>query len=361
MKLAWICADAAVSDLLQTAVQHRSGWEALWSAGTPLSPFQRPAPEVLLVDVDVAGAQAAITAWTAAGTAVVALVRNASAQQEAVYLAMSGGAVYMADVGTQGVDAPAALERVVRVLGSHRSRAQTTKLNGTGFAEPEAGRQNGAESCLPSGFPKLIALGASAGGPKALARVLSGFPARLPAAVLIALHFEAALDEELVELLQPYCALPVELAEDFDTLRAGRVYVSRTGRHLSLDKRGRISMLARSASDVYCPSIDTLFSSLAALGGNMQRRASAALLTGMGEDGARGLLALKQAGWTTVAQDAASSAVYGMPRRAAELDAASLILPLDNISAALADALLDADAPSQPVDFADTLIIEKPQ
>jgi two-component system response regulator WspF len=120
--------------------------------------------------------------------------------------------------------------------------------------------------------------------------------------------------------------------EDGDALEAGVVQVARTNDHLLLDARARLHYSPAPLDYAYRPSVDVFFHCLAA---HWQQDATAVLLTGMGRDGAAGLLALRRAGKFTIAQDQASSAVYGMPRAAAELGAAERILSLENIGSAL--------------------------
>ncbi|MFO1494302.1 MAG: chemotaxis protein CheB [Lysobacterales bacterium] len=188
-----------------------------------------------------------------------------------------------------------------------------------------------------TGDVPILALGASTGGPQALATVLRGLPANLPAAVLIVQHIDAEFSEGLVEWLSTNSALPVQAARRGDLIESGRVYVAGHEGHLVLLASQQFGYLAALKADLHVPSIDMLFSNLAGL----PRPGVAALLTGMGADGAAGLLKLRQAGWQTVAQDEASSVVYGMPRAAAELNAAQQVLPLNAISAALVRACMN--------------------
>lgn len=184
------------------------------------------------------------------------------------------------------------------------------------------------------GHVPVVAIGASTGGPQALAAVLRGLPGDLPAAVLIVQHIDAEFSEGLVEWLSVNSALPVQLARRGDLIQAGQVYVAGHQGHLVLLATQQFGYLAPLKADLHVPGIDMLFGSLAGL----PQPGVAALLTGMGSDGAAGLLKLRQAGWHTVAQDEATSVVYGMPRAAAELGAAQQVLPIEAISTALVRA-----------------------
>jgi chemotaxis response regulator CheB len=347
MKFAWISPDATFNALIRASVARRSSWLALWDASFAVQPQGGNLPEVLLVDVDLPEAAALVRQWSQAEVSVVLLARNKTRQAEPIYRAMEAGAIAVVEAGEQGVEMAAALDRLARVV-----RAQGRTLTST-FKLPPGLQAMATASGVPAPAPRrhvsrhlppVIALGASAGGPKALAEVLSGLPESLPAAVLVALHFDRGYDRELIELLAQRCALPLAQPEDFDRIRPGRVYMSRTERHLTLDPEGRLGLLPRREGDLYCPSVDRLFESIA----QAPVTGAAALLTGMGDDGARGLAALRARGFLTIAQDAGSSAVFGMPRAAVERDAAAQILPLGRIAAALVKAVTPAAAGAAP-------------
>ncbi len=180
----------------------------------------------------------------------------------------------------------------------------------------------------PGDLPPLVLLGASTGGPEALVHVVSRFPKDFPAAVLISQHIGADFAMGLVQQLSTWCRLPVQAAVDGDAPAAGMVHVAVTDDHLELGSDRRMRYTPNPRHSPYRPSVDVLFSSAAA---NSARLGVAVLLTGMGNDGAAGLLRLRAAGWHTIAQDEATSVVYGMPKAAAESRAAVEVLPLPHI------------------------------
>jgi chemotaxis response regulator CheB len=177
------------------------------------------------------------------------------------------------------------------------------------------------------GLP-LVAIGASAGGPQALRTLLSAFPPGFPAAVLVVQHFDAGQLESLREWLAAELKLPVRVALAGLAPQPGTIYLAGEGGHLELDAGQRFRLGPPERTDLHCPGVDQLFLSLVA----QARPGVAVLLTGMGCDGARGLLELKRRGWATLVQDAASSAVDGMPRAARELDAATVVAPLAELA-----------------------------
>jgi len=176
-------------------------------------------------------------------------------------------------------------------------------------------------------LPTIIALGASTGGPNALAQILRGLPIDLPAAVLIVQHIEQDFTLGLAQWLSEQTAFNVQIAERGTRIMPGNVYVAPPNRHLIVNDSGHLAHRIGEPCEVHIPSIDVLFESLS----KHARPGLACLLTGMGRDGAKGLLALKKACWHTIAQDEASSAVYGMPRAAVELGAETQTLKLAGI------------------------------
>jgi two-component system response regulator WspF len=175
----------------------------------------------------------------------------------------------------------------------------------------------------------LLALGASAGGPAALAKILGSLPAGFSAAIVIVQHVDAQFAPGLADWLGSHTPLPVRLAEEGDQPRAGEALLAGRDHHLVFSGPTRLGYTRAAADCVYRPSVDAFFKSVAQ---HWQGAAVGVLLTGMGRDGAEGLLAMRRHGFHTIAQDEATSAVFGMPKAALELRAASEILALDKIA-----------------------------
>ncbi|HKO53716.1 MAG TPA: chemotaxis-specific protein-glutamate methyltransferase CheB [Polyangiaceae bacterium] len=180
----------------------------------------------------------------------------------------------------------------------------------------------------------VIALGASTGGPGALMDVLRGIPLGLPTTTLIVLHIDEPFSSAFAEWLTNQTSHSVSYARGGEPLVGGRgrVFMAPPGRHLAVSA-GKLWLSSAPPRHSCRPSVDVLFETLAK---ECARDVVACLLTGMGRDGADGLLALRRAGALTIAQDEASSVIYGMPREAALLGAAERILPLAEIGAAVA-------------------------
>ncbi|NMO22847.1 chemotaxis protein CheB [Pyxidicoccus fallax] len=164
---------------------------------------------------------------------------------------------------------------------------------------------------------------ASTGGPPALADLLAKLPRDFPVPLLIAQHITVGFTQGMVRWLSQVTPMPVDIAREGERLEPGKVYFPLDGHDLLVDAAG-LARLQRTRGGP-CPNGDILLSSLAAVFG---RRSGGVVLTGMGEDGARGLLAIRNAGGVTFAQDEASCVVYGMPRAALELKAVDQGVPL---------------------------------
>lgn len=190
---------------------------------------------------------------------------------------------------------------------------------------------------VPSGLRRLVALGASTGGPSATLTILRNLPPKFPLPILMVMHIGEPFGAALAEWLDGQLSMGVRLAKDGESLSevyrraVPGVIMAPPGYHLVL-KGDRLTLVQTPMRHSCRPSVDELFESLAAHVGN---QCIAALLTGMGRDGADGLLALRRAGARTIAQDEATSVVFGMPREAILIGAAEQVLPLERIGPTL--------------------------
>lgn len=194
-------------------------------------------------------------------------------------------------------------------------------------------------SHTPTSFPatgphRVVAIGVSTGGPAALVEVLRALPQGYPLPVLIVLHIAELFAQSFADWLDGQTRHRVAFARDGERIEgtAPRILLAPAERHLMV-AGGRLRLTSAPPRHSCRPSVDTLFDSVATEYG---ASAVACLLTGMGKDGASGLLAIRAAGGLTFAQDEASCAVYGMPREAVALGAAMHVLPLDRIAESLA-------------------------
>jgi two-component system, chemotaxis family, protein-glutamate methylesterase/glutaminase len=180
--------------------------------------------------------------------------------------------------------------------------------------------------------PRVIAIGASTGGPAVLADLLGAMPSPLGVPVLVVQHISPGFTGAFAEWLASSTKRQVKLAESGELTRSDTVYVAPPGKHMGIAGSGRIMLGARRVPNGFCPSASHLFGSVADAYGS---RATGIVLTGMGRDGAEGLGRLRKAGGLTIAQDEASSVVFGMPGAAIESGAAELVLPPDRIASTI--------------------------
>lgn len=191
------------------------------------------------------------------------------------------------------------------------------------------GTSGGTERQISPGPPdRLVAIGASAGGPAALATILGTLSAHYPAAVVIVQHVDVEFAAPMADWLNNKSALPVHVIREGHPLEEGSALVAATNDHLILRNSGTLGYVSEPRDSHYRPSVDVFFESVSR---HWKGEVVGVLLTGMGRDGAKGLLTLRKGGALTIAQDHGSCVVYGMPKAAAELGAAAEILPLDRI------------------------------
>lgn len=189
-----------------------------------------------------------------------------------------------------------------------------------------------------AGADSLIAIGASTGGTEAIRAVLSGIPSTAPGIVIVQ-HMPETFTHSFAKRLDGVCRIRVKEAEDGDRIVSGHAYLAPGHSHLRVVCRGAdyvCELFRGEPVNRHRPSVDVLFDSVAAQVGN---RAVAALLTGMGKDGAKGMLALFRAGCYTIAQDEATCVVYGMPREAVALGGVRESAALGQIAARLLASL----------------------
>lgn len=203
------------------------------------------------------------------------------------------------------------------------------------LADTDAGQSPGnlpRLAQMPQTAPRMICIGSSTGGPQALETILRALPREFPLPLLCVQHIAPGFMQGLVNWLANSCRIRVMMAESGMRPEAGTAYFPQEGRHLEVDQDGRLRCSALPAVGGHRPSVDLAMTSLARY---CWDRAAGVLLTGMGQDGALGLLEILRAGGYTIAQDEATSVVFGMPARAVELGAARAVMPLPQIAAGL--------------------------
>jgi two-component system response regulator WspF len=329
MRIAVVNDLALAREVLRRAVLSVPGYSVAWTAADGAEAVRRAAedrPDVVLMDLVMPvmdGVEATRRIMAESPCPILVVTSSLTANYSQVMEALSRGGLDAVNTPTLG---PGGV-----VLGAEGLLARLAKLAQRGWTTATVQAATSARLLPRSGAPPLAAAGASTGGPEAVAQVLEALPREFPAAVVVCQHLGSEFAPGLATWLQRRSRLTVRLAREGDEPRSGVVLLAGADDHLRLRADGCLGYVAEPVECPYRPSVDVLFTSLAA----WPTPGAAVLLTGMGSDGARGLAQLRAAGWRTFAQDQASSVVYGMPRAAVEMGSADAVLPLASIGAAL--------------------------
>lgn len=328
MKIGIVNDLALAVEALRRALRGHPEHTIIWTAadgGEAVMRCAQDPPDVVLMDLlmpDMDGVEATRQIMARSPCAILIVTASVGSNAPLVFQAMGYGAIDAVDVPALVADEEgiAALLAKIELVGRLAAVRPVRTVQKQKPSRPVEER--------------LVAIGASAGGPAALAQVLSGLPARFPAAIVIVQHIDEKFAKSMSDWLHRYAKSPVRLARPGDRPMAGTVLLAGTNQHLVLNLDGRLDYTCEPFDEPYRPSVDVFFDSINVA---WPGQAVGVLLTGMGRDGAAGLKAMRQKGHHTIAQDQASCTVYGMPKAAAELDAAVDILPLKRIAPRLQD------------------------
>ena len=336
MKVAIVNDSKMAAEILRRIVAQLPEFTLAWTAYSgeeALNLCAQSPPDIILMDLvmpGIDGAQATRRIMQSTPCVILVVTATTIGNRDMVFEAMGYGALDAVNTPVLGprqdLDGAEPLIQKLRMVS--RLVTHGNASISTGAQSPERPR---AGPDVP-----VVAIGASTGGPQALAEILTHFPVRFPATVLVVQHVDEQFTPGLAGWLQRFSKMPVSLAEEDVRLSPGGIWLASREANLTYD-HGFAKYTSAPEDAVYKPSIDSLFLSLA-----RPHRASrvGVLLTGMGRDGAAGLLALRKSGALTIAQDAATSVVYGMPKAAAEISAASEILPLSSIGPRICEAVM---------------------
>lgn len=314
-------------EALRRALALEPAHEVVWIAVNGAEAVAKCAehkPDVVLMDLIMPvmdGVEATRLIMANSPCAIVVVTVNSQQSVHRVFEAMGHGAVDVVDTPTLGVgdprEAAAPLLRKIQNIGW--LLGQRSKSPAPATSSSALGRQCKA----------LLAIGSSAGGPAALEILLRQLPADFPAAVVLVQHVDQVFAAGMADWLCSASQLPVRLAVEGEQPQVGTVLLAGTNNHLRLLENGTLCYTEAPIEHIYRPSIDVFFESVTQY---WQGDAIGVLLTGMGRDGANGLKLMRERGFHTIAQDQATSAVYGMPKAAAAIDAAVEICPLERIA-----------------------------
>ncbi len=324
---------AIVNDMrMATEVLRRivagAGHEVAWTALDGQEAVRRCAadvPDLILMDLIMPvmnGAESTKAIMRATPCPILVVTASVEQNIALVFAALGHGALDAVCTPALGSDGTLGggdllLAKIAR-LGAMAAPAVMAPVHTSPAAAPAAASRQAAP------LPPLVLIGASTGGPRVLATLLAALPAGYRGAVVIAQHIDREFAGGMAGWLAEQAKLPVRLVQPGERPAAGTVLISGENDHLVLQADRTLTYAAEPRSVPYRPSVDELFMSAAR---HWPAPGLAVLLTGIGRDGAAGMLALRQAGWTTVAQDEASSVVYGMPKAARDNGGAEQVLP----------------------------------
>ena len=369
MKIAIVNDLAVACEALRRAVAEDPALEVIWIARDGLQALelaQRARPDLILMDLIMPrmnGAEATREIMRVAPCPILVVTATVTGNAGLVYEALGAGALDAVNTPsfTQGATLRGGEELLRRIhlvaRTQHAAAAESVAIGrptmpsppppsppiarpslvkSAAPQSPSSRAASSAGSLAPSDpsartMCALVAIGASTGGPRAVADVLRALPVDMTAATLIVQHVSTAFVRGFADWLGAETGRRVDLARAGQVVASGDVLVAGEERHMVLGANGTIEYRDEPRALLHCPAIDELFASLA----HYARPGVAVLLTGMGRDGAQGMMQLRSAGWHTIAQDEKSSVVWGMPGAAHKLGAAVETLALDRIAPAI--------------------------
>ncbi|KWK39300.1 chemotaxis response regulator protein-glutamate methylesterase [Burkholderia stagnalis] len=317
-------------EAMRRAIARRADHRVLWVATDGAQAVEFCAaqpPDVVLMDLIMPkfdGVEATRRIMASGRPCAILIVTSSiGANAWRVYEAMGAGAL-------DAVDTP----RLGQGANSDTTQLLLAKIDQIGrlLERPASGARPAGAAARGDGGP-LVAIGASAGGPTALATILGSLPADFGASIVIVQHVDQAFADGMAQWLDGQTPLTVRIAHEGDRPQPSVALLAATNDHLRLARDGTLGYTRDPAETPYRPSVDVFFNSVTE---HWPGDVIGVLLTGMGRDGAIGLKAMRMKGYHTIAQDQATSAVYGMPKAAATLGAARAILPLERIAGELA-------------------------
>jgi two-component system, chemotaxis family, protein-glutamate methylesterase/glutaminase len=325
-------------DQLQVVGQAKDGREAITMA-------ESLKPDVITMDINmphVDGLQATAQIMTTNPKPIVVVSSESREGAASTLKALELGAIEFVAKPSSGVDLDmnsvkeellrkvrmAAKVRVVRTASRLASTVQAIKDNPSPVPTRSAAYSAPADQRFP-----IVVLAASTGGPATVMRLAPGFTRDFPAAVILVQHMPAAFTTQYAAQLAEFTSIRVKEAENGESLQPGTLYICPGAQHLKVNPSGRIQLDATSGRiNAYLPNIDITMESVASYAGAMS---IAAILTGMGNDGAKGAKAVKSAGGLVLAQDEATAVIFGMPQEAIKTGAVDHVLAIDDIYPAI--------------------------
>ena len=338
MKIGIVNDLAICIESLQKVLTSVPDYQVAWVAKNGLEAVERCkefTPDLVLMDMympDMDGVEATRRIMRENPCPILVVTSTVAGNSAKVFEAMGAGAldaVATPVIGKAGeaVEGEELLKKIYRIGELTGSRHQISGKSFQAVAKPKVQIE----------AIDLVLLGCSTGGPKILTEILATFPKKYSAAFIIIQHMDERFTPGLAEWMDSQIDLPVRIAREGAMPEPGMVLMACTDDHLVMTPKLTLSYSREPQDNFYHPSVDVFFLSVARY---WPAAGIAALLTGIGRDGAEGLLALHTRNWYTIAQDRDSSIVYGMPKAAEQIGAATDILPAGKIGTAIRDYLL---------------------
>jgi len=322
---------ALIVEFLRQIIVKAGGNEVVWVAQDGAEAVEKCAadtPDLILMDLSMPvmdGVEATRRIMTKSPCPILVVTATMDGSTAKVFEAMGHGALDAINTPIMGNEAAAQQSRNA-LLKRIKTIGKLSRQSAISSHQPLI------RSVIPKDLPPLIVIGSSTGGPKALSEVLSRLPGDLRAAIIVVQHVGGEFSEGLADWLNVQTDLNVRLASDGRRPELSTVFLAARNEHLIFTPELSLTYTGKPSNTPFRPSVDVFFKSVV---DRWPLKGVAVLLTGMGRDGAEGLAALRRAGWHTIAQDEASSVVYGMPKAAKELGAAVDILPIEDVAPAI--------------------------
>jgi len=331
---------ALVRNILSQGLSMDSGIEVVGTAADPYIARDKIVelqPDVMTLDVEMPRMDGVAFLRKLMPQYPIPIIMVSSLTQRGKQItmeALEAGAVDFVAKPTSNV--AAGLNAMLMELRAKVKIASTANVSHWKGKRPIAATQRAAtpSSALAESTDKIIAIGASTGGTEAIRRVIEKFPATTYGTVIVQ-HMPGGFTKMFSDRLNQLCQMQVKEAEHGDRVRSGLILIAPGGKQLEVVRSGgfyEVRLGGEEKVSGHCPSVDVMMHSVAK---HVGANAVGAMLTGMGQDGAEGMLAMKQAGARCISQDEASSVVFGMPKVAFEKGGAERLVPLDNIATSL--------------------------
>lgn len=324
-----LMATEALRRVLNTVPNYNIAWKAR-DGVEAVSKCAKDTPDLILMDLIMPvmdGVEATRQIMKASPCAILIVTSTVKGHTSKVFEAMGHGALDVVSTPILGrsdyLEGGAGLLAKIATIGKLIGKSPKSLL------QPIPPQKT---SLLLKYSPPLVVIGASTGGPQAIARILSGLGKNFAAAIVIIQHIDQQFAQGLAEWLTIQTSLPVQVAQTGCRIEAGKIWIAGSNDHLVLQPDLKLAYTPQPQDYHYRPSVDVFFKSVAQY---WQGKGVGVLLTGMGRDGAQGLGLLRSSGWHTIAQEKSSCVIYGMPKAAVDLGAAVDILPVEAIAAAI--------------------------